>query len=750
MSTEECGFGEFNVTILNHVTVSTRDGVRLSTRIYIPDKLSDGNFSDVFEFFNAYEDKTEIVKDKANFDARRKLFPTIIENVPYYKDDYTAQRDYSRHNWFCSHGFVCVRAEIRGSGASEGLYYGEYLPQEQKDLEDVIRFLQSQRWSNKKIGMYGKSWGGFNSLQMAFHQNTSSLVRDRLLTTAISLYSTDDRYNDDIHYQNGIVVGSEMLPWAAQMFRWNARPPPPRYFESYKEWKSVWLYRLNNASQSWLTEWLQHQSEDDIYWKHGSIKQDYSKIDIPFFILGGLEDGYRSAQYRMSRKLNDQCKFMIGSWGHQWPDDSNLGPTLYYLNLCKDWFTSHLANDEELKDKTDCWPRIQIFVRDSFKPEDLKSGDAPGKMIKFDKTKSENDRVVLKEPKKDMQSNENFGVYHFDKHEISETFPSTADVKVLLKPHVYQGYSPGAYASFGRNTDFSYNQKLALDNSLAYYTSELENDLYMVGDSTMFIGLYSSTWDRVHIHVKVCDVFPDGSATLISRCIYHLSNDGTYFTAAEDSSPINLRHPNSRIYPLKMSLASHCFKPGHRVSISIAPSAFPYMWPSCSKDEVYFLPGSSYFVFEKISLSYAEQNTVSYLPPKPLLKIQQERLSPAKSEIKENVSAGIYSTELYNDDGCSYLPNFGIRRQEKSCLSYETDRDVTYGSVQVKSTLKMGFDKFIHCDSSKSQYDVEIQTVMKMSGSYDTYDLYESIDIKLGDKPFWNKEWSNTVPRHQL
>ena len=141
-------------------------------------------------------------------------------------------------------------------------------------------------------------------------------------------------------------------------------------------------------------------------------------------------------------------------------------------------------------------------------------------MIKFDVRKKENDRTVLYEVKDNLKSDKDFGVYHFDNKGISEFPPKGLIDKVLLKPHAYQGYSPGAYMSLGRNTDFSYNQKLALDNFLTYHTSEIENDLYMVGDSTMFIRLYSSTWDRVHIHVKVCDVFPDGSATLISRCIY--------------------------------------------------------------------------------------------------------------------------------------------------------------------------------------------------------------------------------------
>ena len=42
--------------------------------------------------------------------------------------------------------------------------------------------------------MYGKSWGGFNGLQVAARQPPG-------LAAVISLYSTDDRYEEDIHWK---------------------------------------------------------------------------------------------------------------------------------------------------------------------------------------------------------------------------------------------------------------------------------------------------------------------------------------------------------------------------------------------------------------------------------------------------------------------------------------------------------------------------------------------------------------------
>ena len=72
---------------------------------------------------------------------------------------------------------------MRGSGDSEGLYFDEYEVQEQQDAMDIIDWISNQPWSNGNVGMYGKSWGGFNGLQVAFHQ-------PKALKAVISLYST--------------------------------------------------------------------------------------------------------------------------------------------------------------------------------------------------------------------------------------------------------------------------------------------------------------------------------------------------------------------------------------------------------------------------------------------------------------------------------------------------------------------------------------------------------------------------------
>ena len=72
------------------------------------------------------------------FNTFKNTYPTVLEYLPYRKSDYTAPRDHLRHPWLCSHGYVVIRADMRGSGDSTGLYFDEYALQEQDDCVEII------------------------------------------------------------------------------------------------------------------------------------------------------------------------------------------------------------------------------------------------------------------------------------------------------------------------------------------------------------------------------------------------------------------------------------------------------------------------------------------------------------------------------------------------------------------------------------------------------------------------------------
>ena len=114
--------------------------------------------------------------------------------------------------------------------------------------------------------MMGISWGGFNCLQVA-------ALKPPALKAVISIASTVDRYNDDIHYKNGTHLSAQ-LSWAATMLAYQSRAPDPALVGD--RWRDMWLERLENEP-FFMEEWLQHQRRDD-FWQHGSICEDFDGV----------------------------------------------------------------------------------------------------------------------------------------------------------------------------------------------------------------------------------------------------------------------------------------------------------------------------------------------------------------------------------------------------------------------------------------------------------------------------------------
>jgi len=160
-------------------------------------------------------------------------WPALLEALPYRKDDLTGTEGYREeyHRFADEHGYVVCRVDIRGTGSSEGPAVDEYTRQEHEDLCEVIEWLASRDWSSGAVGMYGTSWSGFNSLQVAMR-------RPPALKAICSIFASDDRYADDVHYFGGALKQLDLVDWPTYMEASNVLPPVPEIYGD--GWRRVW------------------------------------------------------------------------------------------------------------------------------------------------------------------------------------------------------------------------------------------------------------------------------------------------------------------------------------------------------------------------------------------------------------------------------------------------------------------------------------------------------------------------------
>ena len=281
--------------------------------------------------------------------------PAIFELIPYRKDDWRANSDEARGRYLAARGYVLCRVDVRGTGRSDGVALDEYTADETRDGYDIVEWLAAQPWSNGNVGMWGISYGGFTSIQVA-------ALRPPHLKAIVPMYATDDRYTDDVHYIGGCVTASELTQYAVSMVGSNALPAFP--IRDGEDWIAAWRARLE-ATPVWLLPWLRHQ-HDGPYWRGGSLAPDYGRVEAAILMFGGWMDSYIDPVLRMLERCTAPRRAIVGNWVHEYPDDGYPGPNLDWLHEMVRFF-DHWLKDEPngVMDE----PALTWFERDWAPPE---------------------------------------------------------------------------------------------------------------------------------------------------------------------------------------------------------------------------------------------------------------------------------------------------------------------------------------------------------------------------------------------
>ena len=487
---------------IEHTSIPLADGTLLAARIWLPE------------------------------DAEDDPVPAILEFLPYRKVDGTAIRDAARQPYLAGFGYAAVRVDMRGTGESDGILEDEYLPQEQEDALEVLAWLRAQPWCDGSLGMWGISWGGFNSLQVAARRPPG-------LGAIVTLCSTDDRYADDVHYRGGCVLALDMPHWASSMLTWNARPPDPRLYGD--GWREAWLERLETLTP-WIEHWLGHQRRDE-YWRHGSVCEEFAAIECPVYAVGGFADGYTNAVPRLLAGLSAPRKGLVGPWAHAFPDDALPGPSIGFLQECVRWFDHWLKGEENGVMEE---PLLRVWMQESVEPRPSYEV-RPGRWVA-----------------EDAWPTQRIG---------SRTWELPLDDPRVLLGVQSCGAAAGAWTAEGQSADLPGDQRPDDALSLVFDSEPLEEPLELLGFPHVVVELAVDR-PQALLAVRLCDVFPDGTSALVTRGLLNL----THRESHAEPSPLE----PGRDYEVHVSLdfTAYSLPIGHRLRVAVSPTYWPWAWPS--------------------------------------------------------------------------------------------------------------------------------------------------------------------------
>ena len=536
------------VTRVDEIFFPTRDGTKLSARLWLPDGVA--------------------------LDADELRAPAVIEILPYGYATGTIDIDEATFPYLAGNGIACIRVDSRGSGNSEGVLDDEYSPQQQRDACDACEWAAAQPWCTGAVGMMGCSWGGFIALQaaaLAGETASEGAAREAPSLRAVcAVCATDDRASDDMHWMGGSLLG-ENLAWGAWLLDSLAAPPvplTPRHSvgtvtpgqvssgnitpsdnsdsdadvnhsdNDQSSWESRWVSRLEELKPM-HGEWASLHPESSrgrSYWNEGSVGSGgRNMIAVPVLSVGCLHGGgYANSTPRLARALGaNRVKAVMGSWVHNYPHLSKSGPAFGFLSEVLDFWKEHLfvpgnpLPGSPRENRRDV-PGVRVHVQRP--PLDGGPVTAPERAEGYWVAEHSQDHL-------DAAADEGAFLLAFTPEGTLEADPRSArrdELDIFSAPKVMRdtpekpvGVASGRWFTFGDGDDLPDDQRPDDERSVCFDGAPVTVETAIIGAPRVTVacrrvGEHVTTHSGVVV-ARVCAVSPDGSSHRITYGVCNVS-----------------------------------------------------------------------------------------------------------------------------------------------------------------------------------------------------------------------------------
>lgn len=493
------------------VKVSMRDGVMLSTDLYLPDSPD--------------------------------RFPVLLMRTPYGKNGESGTA-----HFFAQRGYAVVIQDTRGRYNSEGIF--DAFQAEAFDGYDSQQWIGGQSWCNAKIGSFGGSYVGFTQWMPA-------QLGSPYLKTMFPSKTFSDFYKQA--YQGGAFRILRWCPWSYEMTR------PYNVDNSFVQNIADSAYRMipfieQDKLLGWkipfLRDWLAHPQNDQ-YWERSSVGSNYTNIKASVYNLGGWFDSFQQATLnnfmRMTAsdidpEIRGNQKLIMGPWVHgsasRKAGDLDFGEDAAVatreLNLR--WFDNQLKGiDNGIMQE----PPVKIFVMGE------------------NAWRYENEWPLARTDYREyyFHSNGNANSLAGD-----GTISSSTPLNEPADTFVYDPINP--VITPGRDQPIDQRKVEVREDVLVYSTGVLKENLEVTGP--VEVTLYaSSSAINTDFTAKLVDVYPDGRAIRLCEGIIRAS-----FRNPE-ATPSAIQPNKIYKYNISLWSTSNLFKEGHQIRVEISSSNFP-------------------------------------------------------------------------------------------------------------------------------------------------------------------------------
>jgi len=540
--------------------------------------------------------------------------PVILMRTQYGKAAAQVQPSrFQTPEWLASHCYLVVIQDIRGQGASDGLFY-EYA-HDRDDGYDTVEWAARLPGADGRVGMYGSSYVGATqwlaataappSLKAIVPSNTASDYYDgwtyedgAFRLAFIENWMTETIALSAAAHRKDAATEANLKTAAKDIARWMA-------FTPYAQLPM--LQPQNPDVAPYFFDAIRHPS-DDAYWRAFSIQTRYDKVAVPVLAFEGWYDAFVNGALRNFNGVQAQGatalarqnqRIVIGPWEHLgWGrPDSPVSPRLKAIGPVADspvnaltiaWFDHFLKGQDN---GVEGGPRVDYFVMGenrwhvagqwplaatTYQSWYLASGGHAGSVM--------GDGVLTPAPPGGGAHGE--GAAHAATEFGAAIAPAAAGA--AFDQFVYDPSNPvpsvGGHSccswTSGPQGQFDQSAIEQRADILVFSSAPLEQDLEATGPVSVILYARTTAPDT-DFTAKLVDVFPDGTAVNLSNGIQRAS----FRDSLTDPTPVK----PGEVYRYKINVwpTSNRFAKGHRIRLEISSSDYPQFAPNPNTGEAF-------------------------------------------------------------------------------------------------------------------------------------------------------------------
>ncbi|PTU31303.1 CocE/NonD family hydrolase [Stenotrophobium rhamnosiphilum] len=496
--------------------------------------------------------------------------PTVLTITGYNKAAGTYVPAIGGANtYLVSHGYAHVIVDERGTGASDGQWEA-FGATEQGDYKPTIRWVATQPFCNGNIGLYGASL-------LAITAVLSAAQQDPAVKAMFPIVPMGDAYRDIVF--NGGQVNVGFIPlWLGLVTALGVLDPnivldPATGLQ--QELDRV-LSAVTNFQVPTILNAVVGDPDtafDGDFWASRSPIEQAGKIQIPTFIVGGLQDIFQRGEPMLYEALKNHTptKLLIGPWTHV---DAAMGanlpldgvPVLDHITL--QWFDQYVKGMNVGANKL---PNVTQYVYGE--GHYVTASDWPHPQAKAQ-------RLFLRGDKS-----------------LSLTAPTADEATNFALQQPVSGICSASTSQWTAGLLGLLPLSCFKDNTLAealdvhYETPAMTEDYYFNGPIAADIWI-ATTGTDAGLSVRVDDVF-GSTVTPISNGLLTASMRAVDETRSRklDGQRIQPWHPFTQeavlpvtsgtpvLMPVEIFPTSAMIKAGHKLRISVGASDFPHGLP---------------------------------------------------------------------------------------------------------------------------------------------------------------------------